>query len=270
MLIGEVFLSKLGSVEVNSVVSYIGGNGGYLGNFSYTSHANFYPSICGLDINPNDYSGTTRERFIKILSESNSQDQSKILLGILEKYPLERFEEMLQEGFITQNEFNNKENLHVKITQWITQLQGELIEQSELKLDTEFVKEVLQQADTLITNHSYSSAVDRAHTAIHGYLKALCDEQNITFTEQNVKIQDMWGKLKAEHPSFNIDIREHQRPINQTVNAIGKFLENMNDIRNRHGFSHPNEDILEENEARFIINLSRVLLFYIDSKTQDS
>lgn len=157
--------------------------------------------------------------------------------------------------------------MHEKITQWITQLRGEVIEQGELKNDIEFVKEVLQQADTLIAIHSYISAVDRAHTAIHGYLKALCDEQNITFSEQNVKIQDMWGKLKTKHPSFNIDVREHQRPINQTVNTIGKFLENMNDIRNRHGFSHPNEDIIEENEARLIINLSRVLLFYIDSKT---
>ncbi len=260
-------LSKLGGVEVNSVVSYIGVRGGYLGDFTYPSHADFYPRYCGLDIDPNEYHGTTRERFIQILSEANSIEQSKILLGILEKYPLEYFEDMLQNEFIPLKEYRNKERLHEKITQWINQLRGEVIEQGELKHDIEFVKEVLLQADTLISNHSYSSAVDRAHTAIHGYFKALCDEQNITFDEQNVKIQDMWGKLKTEHPCFNIDVREHQRPINQTVNAIGKFLENMNDIRNRHGFSHPNDDIIEENEARFIINLSRVLLYYIDSKT---
>jgi hypothetical protein len=176
---------------------------------------------------------------------------------------------MLQDEIITLKEYKNKERLHEKITQWTTQLRGEVIEQGELKHDIEFVKEVLLQADTLIANHSYSSAVNRAHTAIHGYLKELCDEQNITFSEQNVKIQDMWGRLKTKHPSFNIDVREHQRPIDQTVNAIGKFLENMNDIRNKHGFSHPNEDIIEEDEAGFIINLSRVLLFYIDSKTNE-
>ncbi|MEC5424314.1 hypothetical protein QGM71_12510 [Virgibacillus sp. C22-A2] len=119
-----------------------------------------------------------------------------------------------------------------------TELRGEIIDQSNLKHDFEFVKEVLLQADTLISNHSYSSAVDRVHTALHGYLKELCDEQNIVFEEQNVKIQDMWGRLKIEHPSFNINVKEHQRPINQTVNAIAKFLENMNDIRNRHGLSH--------------------------------
>jgi len=262
-------MSKLGRVEVNSVVSYIGVHGGYLGNFSYASHADFYPSYCGLDINPNEYAGTTRERFIKILSESSSDDQLKILSGVLEKYPLDYFEDLLQNEVFTLKEYKVKEKLHEKITQWITQLSGDVIEQGELKHDIEFVKDVLQQADILIANHSYSSAVDRAHTAIHGYLKALCDEQGFTFGEQNVKIQDMWGKLKTDHPSFNIEVREHQRPINQTVNAIGKFLENMNDIRNKHGFAHPNEDIIEEKEARFIINLSRVLLFYIDSKTSE-
>jgi hypothetical protein len=72
--------------------------------------------------------------------------------------------------------------------------------------------------------------VDRAHTAIHGHLKALCDEQNITFSEQNVKVQDIWCKLKVEHLKFNIDVREQERPINQTVIAIGNFLESMNKL----------------------------------------
>ncbi|PIJ95680.1 abortive infection family protein [Lysinibacillus sphaericus] len=80
----------------------------------------------------------------------------------------------------------------------------------------------------------------------------------------------MWGRLKISHPKFNINVKDHHKPINQTVNAIGKFLENMNDVRNNHVFSHPNKDILEKNEAKFIINLSRVLLFDIDSKTHDS
>lgn len=77
----------------------------------------------------------------------------------------------------------------------------------------------------------------------------------------------MWGRLKIAHPKFNVNVNNHHKPINQTVNAIVRFLENMNDIRNNQSFSHPNEDIIEE---RFIINLSRVLLFYIDSKTHDS
>lgn len=81
-----------------------------MGDFSYSSHADFYPSYCALDINPYEYDGTTRERFIKILSESNPKDQSKILLGILEKYPLHYFEDMLQDEIITPKEYRIKKD----------------------------------------------------------------------------------------------------------------------------------------------------------------
>uniref|UniRef100_UPI000374FE3E abortive infection family protein n=1 Tax=Alkalibacillus haloalkaliphilus TaxID=94136 RepID=UPI000374FE3E len=239
------------------------------GNFSYRTHADFYPSYCGLDINPNKYDGTTREKFRKILLEANSNDQSKILSGTLEKFPLHYFEDLMEEGIITASEYKNKENLHEKISKCITELRGEVIEQGELKHNIAFVREALNQAETLIKNHSYSSAVDRAHTAIHGYLKELCVQQGIIFERTDVNIQEMWSKLKTDHPSFNIDVKKHHKPVNQTVNVVSKFLNSMNDIRNKHGYSHPNEDIIEEKEAMFIINLSRVLLHYLDSKTNE-
>jgi hypothetical protein len=40
-----------------------------------------------LDINPYNYNGTTRERFIQILSESAPHVQATILDGILERFP---------------------------------------------------------------------------------------------------------------------------------------------------------------------------------------
>ncbi|MCU1808159.1 abortive infection family protein [Cytobacillus firmus] len=263
-------MKQLGRVEVNSVVAYIGVNNGYLGDFSYAKHAEFYPNYCGLDIDPNQYSGTTRERFIEILSNEAPSNQIKILKGVLIKYPLQSFEKKLEYGFITPEEVENKQRLYAKITQWISQLQGEIVEIRELRNDYEFVKEVLDQADTLISNHSCSSAIDRVHTALHGYIKEICHESNIQFKEQNVKIQDVWSKIKQEHPKFNINVKDHQKPINQIVNTISKTLENLNEIRNNQSFSHPNKEIIEETEARFMINLSRVLLQYIDSKITSS
>jgi hypothetical protein len=37
------------------VYRYIGVEAGYLGDFSYGSHAEFYPLYCNLDLNPFDY-----------------------------------------------------------------------------------------------------------------------------------------------------------------------------------------------------------------------
>ena len=47
--------------EIKRLVNqYIGVAGGYLGDFSYRSHADFYSEYCELDIDPNEYHGTTR------------------------------------------------------------------------------------------------------------------------------------------------------------------------------------------------------------------
>jgi hypothetical protein len=74
--------------EVQKVVNtYIGVEGGYLGDFSYRSHADFYVEL-DLDINPYEYDGTTRERFIKILSESSPEIQARILEGVLQRFPV--------------------------------------------------------------------------------------------------------------------------------------------------------------------------------------
>ncbi|MGO8749205.1 MAG: toll/interleukin-1 receptor domain-containing protein [Thermoguttaceae bacterium] len=89
-------------LEINKLVNrYIGVNGGYLGDFTYQSHRDFYVDL-NLDIDPYEYSGTTRERFIKILSESPPDIQARILQGILDRYPVgsselrtkERYEEI--------------------------------------------------------------------------------------------------------------------------------------------------------------------------------
>jgi hypothetical protein len=65
--------------EIYTVVNrYIGVKDGYLGDFSYRTHTDFYPLFCDLDIDPNQYEGTTRERFIEILSKSTPEVQAAI------------------------------------------------------------------------------------------------------------------------------------------------------------------------------------------------
>jgi hypothetical protein len=68
---------------IQLVNSYIGVSGGYLGDFSYRTHADFYPEFCEVDVDPKDYEGTTRERFIAILQRSDPTIQARILRGVL-------------------------------------------------------------------------------------------------------------------------------------------------------------------------------------------
>jgi hypothetical protein len=81
-------MSAMTRMEIKKLVNrYIGVSGGYLGDFSYRTHADFYVEYCDLDIDPYQYEGTTRERFEKILETSPPHVQSKIIRGIIEKYP---------------------------------------------------------------------------------------------------------------------------------------------------------------------------------------
>ncbi len=141
-----------------------------------------------------------------------------------------------------------------------------LIESPGLIYNFKFVEECLDQCQTLISNHSLGSAVDRAHTALHGYMKEICTAFELEVLGSHPKIQDYWSEIKLHHPKFNVDVKEYHTPINQVVGTIGKVIDKINDLRNNKTYSHPNDEILGEGEARLVINLSRVFLQYIDGK----
>lgn len=80
------------------VHDYIGVYEGYMRDFSYKTHREFYPYYCDLEINVEDrIYGTTRETFMCILEEASPLDQAKILRGVFKKYPLSYFNEKERE-----------------------------------------------------------------------------------------------------------------------------------------------------------------------------
>ena len=81
--------TALSTSEILALVNqYIGVDGGYLGDFNQRTHADFYQEYCNLTIDPNKYKGTTRERFIAIISSVPPQDQAAIIRGIINKFPI--------------------------------------------------------------------------------------------------------------------------------------------------------------------------------------
>ncbi|WP_138091045.1 abortive infection family protein [Halalkalibacterium halodurans] len=250
--------------EILTVVSYIGVNNGYLGNFSYSSHAEFYPLYCDLEINPYDYEGTTREKFIKILLNANTNDQVKILRGVIEKYPIEYFEDLDYE----EKELKQKRRLFDRINVYIQRLEKSgFIDVPKLHITANFVEEALKQAETLLKEHDSYSALDRMHTALHAFLLHICKDEKIIFESSEPKIQDVFSKLRKEHPAFKNN-QPYVTPVNQMLTSIGKLLENLNEIRNNRSMAHPNEEFLPEEEAQFVINSARIILKYIDSKVK--
>jgi hypothetical protein len=149
---------KLKSFEIHTLVyRYIGVEGGYLGDFSYRAHHEFYIDL-GLDINPYDYDGTTRERFMRILGESGLQVQAQILEGILDRFP------------VGSSELRTEERAK-EIRSWLIRLRGAApVPAPRPSITTEVVVRALADAELLIERQGATSGIDRLHTAFHGFL----------------------------------------------------------------------------------------------------
>ena len=239
--------------EITRIVNrYIGVSGGYLGDFSYRTHADFYPEYCDMDINPYAYEGTTRERFIAILSSQQPRDQAKILRGVLERFPSDQGPETRQTAV-------------VEVVALIERLEsGPLISPLTPQLTSEVVIRALGDAETLIQTSGPTSAVDRVHTVLHGYLIAVCDAAGIAYRREDSMVA-LFRVIQANHPKF-ADLGPRAQDVRKVLNAFASVLDAMLPVRNQASVAHPNPSLLDEPEARLVINAGRTLLHYLDEK----
>lgn len=238
--------------EIQKLVSmYIGVEGGYLGDFNYRSHHDFYLEL-DLDINPHDYEGTTRERFIQILTESSPDVQARILRGILERYP------------VGSSPLRTQARVE-QIGAWIRRLEGRgVVAAAAPKITTAVVERALMDATNLLKSSGPTSAVDRVHTALHGWMKAACADAGITLsTDPN--INEAFSALRENHPRLNSPDARAAEAV-KILRALSKIIDVLNTFRNTKSVAHPNEELLEEPEAMLVINAAQTLLHYLDAK----
>ena len=244
--------ASLTTPEIRALVyRYTGVAGGYLGDFTYQTHFDFYVDL-GLSINPHDYPGTTRARFEQILGEQMPEVQARILEGLLAKYPP------------GSSELRTPERIS-KIQEWISRLKGgSAVSPHTLSITSGIVERALRDAEHLITASGPSSGVDRVHTAFHGYLRALCDRDNLEY-QPDATIAALVGVLRKEHPAF-ANVGPRHEDTKKVFKAMGVIADALNPLRNQASVAHPNSALLEEPEAMLVINTVRTLLAYVDSR----
>lgn len=246
-------MSGLTRPEVYTVVNrYIGVSGGYLGDFSYRTHTEFYLEFCDLDISPSEYEGTTRERFIKILSKSEPRIQAKILRGILRKYPAGSSELRTQERYDQLNRI-------------IVRLEAAApVENPRPAITSEVVERAITDAETLLRNSGATSGVDRIHTALHGYVQVVCQHAGISY-QQDASLTELFALLRQRHPALaSLGVRADEAV--KILRSFGGILDTLNQLRNRGSVAHPNSQLLDEPEAMLAINGARTILHYLDAK----
>ena len=148
----------------------------------------FYPLFCALNINPEDYEGTTREKFIEILKTQHLKDQLKIIKGVLKKYPFDELEE---------EEKPKKIKYYNHIKDLIKKLEGDsTVEEPNLEITSEIVQRAIDDSKILSKGYGAINGVDRIHTALHGYLKAICKQENIIIGITNPTITNLFKEIK--------------------------------------------------------------------------
>ncbi len=243
-------------MEITRLVNrYVGVSGGYLGDFSYRTHADFYPEYCDLDINPYEYEGTTRERFIQILSSRHPGDQAKIIRGVIERFPIEAADAPATRTAAARDSL-------LEVAARLERQPGVLPPVPQMTSDV--VDRALRDAETLIQTSGPTSAVDRVHTALHGYLVLQCRTAGVAYEETD-PMPALLRKLRRDHSGLR-DLGPRADDIAKVLNASGAILDALLPLRNRASVAHPNEELLGDEEARLVINVGRSLLTYLDAK----
>lgn len=244
--------ADLTEIEINRLVyKYIGVNDGYLGDFSYRTHHEFYVDL-GLEINPYSYDGTTRERFIQILSEQAPLEQATIIEGILDRYPVGT------EPMRTIGEYKKQQAI-------INRLRGnQSMVPTDLKPTKNSVMLAIQDAEEMISNGRPASAVDRTHTMLHGYLVEVCENASIA-VPKDPSVTLLFKLVRESHPAFAESV-EGDTEIIRVVKALSSAADALNTIRNRLSVAHPNDVVLQNPEAVLAINAARTIIAYLRSR----
>lgn len=131
-----------------------------------------------------------------------------------------------------------------------------------LEVTSQAVDRALRDAEHLISSSGAPSAVDRVHTAFHGYLLVLCAEAGVTVSS-DLSTTQLFKLLRAQHPSIAAGFSSDEP--NRIVNSLANIVDALNPIRNKSSLAHPNSSLLSEAEAMLVINTVRTLFHYLNA-----
>lgn len=141
---------------------------------------------------------------------------------------------------------------------------GASVKSPDLRITSEIVRRAIDDAESLLKAGGPISAIDRVHTALHGYLKRISAEAEIV-TGKDPTIIELFGTLRQHHPKLK-NLGTHEESTLKVLRALANVTDALNSVRNRGSMAHPSEALLDSPEATLFINAARTLLQYLDTK----
>lgn len=199
------------------VDQFIGTTFGELHGFSYRTLHEFL--TLGLEIPEDTYQDgrTKRVQLILALQNSDTFMQAKILRELLARFPPDE-------------SINDREKARKDVELILAKLGSTLpLEIPHTVSGSEIVQETLQSARTLLESFGPAHAIDRIHTALHGYLKEKCHEQGIV-CKPNDPITRLYKLLRENHPLLAVPAGWPVE-IDMVMKAQSAVLDQLNHAR---------------------------------------
>ncbi|ABC27497.1 conserved hypothetical protein [Hahella chejuensis KCTC 2396] len=123
----------------------------------------------------------------------------------------------------------------------------------------------LGDAKALIGTVDSSSAIDRAHTALHGYLVQLCTDNQIDLPSDPTASK-AFKQLRQFHPALQAS-GHRAEDVTKVLNSFAASIDAFSTLRNRASLAHVN-DLLDVPEATAIVNAMYTVFRYIQDCIQ--
>lgn len=168
--------------------------------------------------------------------------------------------------FLNSSQVNPQLNpLHILLQELIKAKGGSEVvnpvEVPDLKITGATINQAINDAKILLNTQGATSAIDRVHTVLHGYLKQVCSDSNIKYAD-DATINTLFNLLKTNHPALT----SQNNNTDQILKSLGNVLDKLNPVRNNLSLAHPNQTLLEQDEAMFVINTVNTVLAYLNIK----
>lgn len=122
------------------------------------------------------------------------------------------------------------------------------------------VMRALGDAKALVGTVDASSAIDRAHTALHGYLVQLCRDRSIVLPKDPTASK-AFKLLREHHPALQASGHRADE-ITRVLNSFTASIDAFSTLRNKASLAHVNE-LLDVPEATAIVNAMYTIFRYI-------
>jgi hypothetical protein len=135
-----------------------------------------------------------------------------------------------------------------------------MVEAAPINTKSEAVRVALADAEVLLAASGPASAIDRLHTAFHGYLREVANDVGIE-TRPDAEITAIFGLLRSSHPAFGM---VDQSRIH-VLRGLAQVIDALSPIRNTDSLAHPTNSLPPNADAELFVNSVRTMFRWLES-----